>query len=195
MRKGIVMTRYWKLMLCLLIVLSATALASAQSLGDVARSERNKQKPQAARTYTNEDIPSVTIPKDEPKTSAAGTDASATDDKKDGEAKADKKDDEASSAEKQNQLNAEWKAKIAAQKAKVADIEREINLMQREQKLRVAVYYSDAGNRLRGDKQWTADQKKYDDDLAKRQKDLADANAKVDEARDTARKAGATSVE
>jgi hypothetical protein len=200
------MTRYCKLMLCMLIVLSATALASAQSLGDIARSERNKQKPQAARTYTNDDIPSVTIPKDEPKTPAAGTEANATDDKKDGEesagatetkdeAKIDKKGEEATSVEKQNQLNAEWKAKVAAQKAKVADIEREIDLMQREERLRVAVYYADAGNRLRDDKKWADDEKKYQDDLATRQKDLSEAKAKLSDARDAARKAGATSVE
>jgi len=204
------MTRYCRLMMCMLIVFAATALSSAQSLGDVARTERGKQKPQAARTYTNEDIPSVTTPKDEPKTAAA-TDAkgdSTAPDKTAGDVKAsttaetkpssangEKKKDDATSAEAQNKLNKEWTEKVAEEKANVADIEREINLMQREQKLRVAVYYSDAGNRLRDDKKWADDQRKYQDDLASRQKDLSDANAKLDEIRDAARKAGATSLE
>ena len=189
------MARYCRLLMCMLIVFAATALASAQSLGDVARTERGKQKPQAARTYTNDDIPSVATPKDEPRTAAtdAKTDSTARD--KASDANADKKKNDGTSAEKQNELNKEWTAKIAEEKANVAGIEREINLMQREQKLRFAVYYSDAGNRLRDDKKWADDQRQYQDDLASRQKDLADANAKLAETRDAARKAGATSFE
>jgi len=180
------MTRYWKLMLCMVIVLTATAIASAQSLGDVARKERSKQKPQAARTYTNEDIPSVEIPKEEPKADSAAPAADAT---------AEKKDGAKSPAEEKAALNDEWKKKVAAEKANIASIEREINLMEREEKVKATVYYADAGNRLRDNKDWTDQEQKYKDNLAARQKDLAAAKAKLDGVKESARKAGATSYE
>lgn len=190
------MSRKLKLLLCMMFVLGVTASVSAQSLGDVARKERTKQKPQSARTYTNEDIPSAEPPKEEPKpegtpvVGATDTSADKKDADKDAKAKLDK-----TAADKQAELNAAWKAKVADAKAQVATLEREINLMQREDRLRTAVYYSDAGNRLRDDKGWAEQEKKYQDDLAARQKDLSDAKQKVDQTIEAARKAGATSVE
>jgi len=191
-----------KIMFCIAMTLALAGMASAQSLGDVARKERTKQKPQAARTYTNEDIPSVTLPAEEPKTgdtkadskdgSAAPADANAADAKDASKTGAEKREAEKTDADKKAALNAQWKSKVASEKANVASIEREINLMQREERLRVAVYYSDAGNRLRDNKDWADQEKKYQDDLASRQKDLAAANAKLDAAREAARKAGAS---
>ena len=194
------MTRTCRLMLCMVFMLGLAASLSAQSLGDVARKERAKQKPQSAKTYTNEEIPGVEIPKEEPKaadaTAAASTVVGADADKKDGakDTKAAAKP-EKTDAEKQAALNAEWKAKVEESKKNVASIEREINLMQREEKLKVAVYYSDAGNRLRDDKAWAEQEKKYQDDLAARQKDLSGAKEKLNGVLDAAKKAGATSVE
>ena len=183
------MTRYWKLMLCMVIVLTATAIASAQSLGDVARKERSKQKPQAARTYTNEDIPSVSMSKEEAKPDNAAAAADANAEKKDGDKSA------KTPAEDKAALNAEWKKRVDSEKANVASIEREINLMEREEKVKVAVFYSDAGNRLRDSKDWANQEQKYQTDIAARQKDLAAAKTKLDTARESARKAGATSYE
>lgn len=183
------MTRYWKLMLCMVIVLTATAIASAQSLGDVARKERSKQKPQAARTYTNEDIPSVYVPKEEAKADDAAPAGDATAEKKDGDKPT------KSPAEEKAALNAEWKKKVDSEKTNIASIEREINLMEREEKVKAAVYYADAGNRLRNNKDWADQEQKYQGDLAARQKDLAAAKAKLDGVRESARKAGATSYE
>jgi hypothetical protein len=181
------MARYWKLMLCMVVVLIATTVASAQSLGDVARKERSKQKPQAARTYTNEEIPSADIPKEEPKDATAATaDANVGEEKKDAS-----KSGEKSVVETQKAKDAEWKSKVSDAKAAVASLEREINLMEREERLRVAVYYSDAGNRLRNSKDWDDQEQKYRDDLAARQKDLSSAKAKLDDTREAARKAGA----
>lgn len=191
------MSRKLKWLLCMMFVLGVTASVSAQSLGDVARKERTKQKPQSARTYTNEDIPSVETPKEEPKPESGTPVVGATNastDKKDANKDTKPKDDK-TAADKQAELNTAWKAKVADAKAQVATLEREINLMQREDRLRTAVYYNDAGNRLRDDKAWAEQEKKYQDDLAARQKDLASARQKVDEAREAARKAGATSVE
>ncbi len=178
------MTRYRNVLLCLVAMAAITGVAYAQSLGDVARKERSKPKPQAARVYTNDDIPSVDVSKED---SSALTAASISADKRDKKEK--------SSVEEQNALNAEWKARVAKQKADIADLEHELDLMQREEKLRVAVYYSDAGNRLRNSKDWDDQEKKYQADLTDKQKKLADAKAKLDSTLESARRAGATGYE
>lgn len=185
------MARYWKLLFCMVIVLAVTGFASAQSLGDIARKERAKPRPQAARVITNEDIPSVDVSKDEPKPVTGVTgDTTASGDNSEGAAEGKK-----SGVEEQNALNSEWKQKVAAEKSDVASLEREVDLMQREEKLRVAVYYSDAGNRLRNAKEWEDQERKYQADLANKQKSLAAAKEKLNSALESARKAGATGYE
>ena len=69
--------------------------------------------------------------------------------------------------------------------------ERELDVMQRENKLRTADYYGDAGTRLRDAKKFTDDDRKYQDDIAAKQKALDDAKTKLDQTREEARKAGA----
>ncbi len=158
-----------------LLLLAGAALAVAQSqapaLGDVARQERAKPKAQAAKTYTNEDIPSVTLPKDSATDKKDGDKAASADAK---DSTTDKKDAEKEPVSRDKEAAA-WKDKISGQKAKVADLEREINLMDREYKMRAAVFYSDAGARLRDDKKWADEERKYKDDLATKQKALAEA--------------------
>ena len=46
--------------------------------------------------------------------------------------------------------NDEWKQKIADQQGKIDLLSRELDVTQREYRLRAAAFYADAGNRLRG---------------------------------------------
>jgi hypothetical protein len=181
------MAHFRKLLVCLLFLVVAAGFTFAQSLGDVARKERSKPKTQAARVYTNDDIPSVDLSKEEAGPSKDATTESVSSETKD--------EDKKSGVEKQNALNEEWKNRVAKEKANVADIEHELDLMQREEKLRVAVYYSDAGNRLRDSKQWDDGQQKFQKDLADKQNKLSEAKAKLDATLEAARKAGATGYE
>jgi len=161
----------------LLILVSFAALASGQSLGDVARQQKGTPKKKAAKVYTNDDIPSVA-----PTPSASETPASST-------AKTQKKDAEATQEDSKKRAE-EYKARIAEAKTKVADLEREIDLMQREQKLRAAVYFSDAGNRLRDDKKWADEERRFSTSLAAKQSDLQVSKQKLEALQDEARKAG-----
>ena len=160
----------------LLILVSFAALASGQSLGDVARQQKGTPKKKAAKVYTNDDIPSVA-----PTPSASETPASST-------AKTQKKDAEATQDSKKRAED--YKARIASAKTKVADLEHEIDLMQREQKLRAAVYFSDAGNRLRDDKKWADEERRFSTSLAAKQSDLQVSKQKLEALQDEARKAG-----
>ncbi len=187
------MTRYWKSILCLVTVLTGSAILSAQSqpqsLGDVARQEKAKPKPQAARTYTNEDIPSIDPSKYEQPAEDAKADATAS------TAEGATAEKAKSPVEEQKALNSEWKKKVEDQKAAITGIEHEIDLMKREQRLKAAVFYADAGNKLRDNKQWLDDEQKFQADLSSRQKDLAAARTKLEDTREAARKAGATGYE
>lgn len=176
------MSRTCRWMLCFVVVIAATAMASAQSLGDVARQERAKQKPQSAKVITNDDIPSVDTPN-----SAAPTEKE--------DSAGDAKEGKSLSADEKIKEMQQWKDKIAAQDAKVKDLDREINLMERERKLREAVFYSDAGLRIRDEKKWGEDDRKYRDDLAARQKALGAERTKLDDMKTAARKAGVGGVD
>ncbi len=159
----------------------------AQSLGDAARELRKEKRPQAKRVITNEEIRSAG------QTSAPAAPAST---EKPAEPAADKDKDKdkgkpAVTAEEVAKLNAEWRAKVNDQKKVISQLEREIDVAQREYKLRAAVYYADAGNALRDSKKWAEDERKYQADMADKQKQLSDARQKLDQLQEDARKAGA----
>jgi hypothetical protein len=179
------MKQSWKHLVLAVIVMAATALASAQSLGETARKERTKQKPQAAKVITNDDIPSV----DTPRGVAAAADKKDDADGKD----ADKKKD-VSAEDKLKEMQA-WKAKLAAQDTKIKDLDHEINLMEREHKLREAVFYADAGTRVRDERMWFDQERKYQADLSTKQKALAAERNKLDDLKESARKSGVGGID
>lgn len=191
------MTRTWKLFIVLLAFFASSAIVSAQAppLGDVARKEKTKPKPQAARIYTNEDIPSIEPSKNDKAAATANSDLAASTAEGAAADKSAAKPEAKSPVESQKELNSEWKRKVEDQKAKVGNLQREIDLMQREQRLKSAVFYSDAGNKLRDNKQWLDDEQKFQADLTTRQKELAEAKTKLEDTREAARKAGATGYE
>ena len=154
-----------------------TGAAAQQSLGEVAR-ELRKDKKEPAKVYTNDNLPSGTP------ISVTGTLAPA-EKKTEGEAAA-----EPVPAEERKKAEADWRGKIAGQKKEVTQLERELDVMQRENKLRVAIFYSDAGNRLRDEKKYAEDDRKYQADLASKQQALGAARGKLDDLREQARKAG-----
>ncbi len=178
------MKLYWKWILCVTIAIGTTAEASAQEpLGDVARKERAKQKPQAAKVITNDDIPSVDTSKQ-----AAETKETAVD-KKDAAA-----DRPLTAEEKIKQLQ-EWRTKISTQEGKVQALDREIAQMERDYKIRMSNFYADLGMRLRDQNKWAEDEKKYHDDIAAKQKAREAERTKLDDLKEQARRAGVTGIE
>jgi len=195
------MKRWIGLMVGLVLMLASAAMS--QSLADTAKALRQEKKPSSTKVYTEDDLPSVPASKmaeeshsaeataanaEEAKEvsapDSAANEASATDEKKDDAAA---KEQEAKDKEAEAK---EWKSKVDDQQDQIKGLEKEVDLMQRENKLKLASYYGDAGNQLRDQKKWADEQQQYQTDLAAKQKELADAKAKLDDTREQARKSG-----
>lgn len=166
----------------------AVMVSAQESIADASRKAKSQKKPQATKVYTNDDIPSVVVPASE-KSPATGDITGEKEPAKPADAKAEKSDKDKDEKSGENKAE-QFKKAVADQKTKVADLERELNLMEREHQVRVAAYYADAGNQLRDSKKWFEDEKKYQDDLAARQKGLSDARDKLADLQESARKAG-----
>jgi hypothetical protein len=67
---------------------------------------------------------------------------------------------------------------------------RELDVAQREYRLRAAAMYADAGNRLRNQTSWDKEDAQYKQQIAQKQKALDDARQKLDAMQEEARHAG-----
>ena len=191
--------------LCSVAVILLAAVAAAQSVADVARQTRkqNAKKP-AAKVFTNDDLPtnapiSVTgqPPADADSAKPADTgDNTATAGKTDAaKADADKDkpktdEDKKTFAEKRDASIQQWKQRFAAQKEQISLLEREIDVMQREYRLRAAAYYADAGNALRNQAPWAQQDRDYREKLDLKQKKLDEAKQKLQDMQEQARREG-----
>ncbi len=183
------MKHLWKWTACAIVVFVATSLASAQeSLGDVARKERARPKPHAAKVITNDDIPSVDTSADSAKTDEKKAPEAAGDDKA-------KDKDKSLSAEEKIKLMETWKGKIAAQEATVKGLDQQVAQVDRDYKLRMSALYADLGNRLRDQAQWADDEKKFQDEMAAKQKERDAARSKLDDMKDQARHEGVEGID
>ncbi|MGA8069026.1 MAG: hypothetical protein WCA47_16980, partial [Terriglobales bacterium] len=86
----------------------------------------------------------------------------------------------------------EWKDKLDKQREKIESLNHELDLEQREYRLRAAAMYADAGNRLRNAVQWDKDDAQYKSDVDGKQKALEAARQELSEMQEQARKAGLT---
>jgi hypothetical protein len=183
-------------------MLVTLAGAQTESLGDYARGVRKDEKPASAKKYDNDNLPTSD------KISIVGnaTEATGTEDANaastSGENSAQPQDgatpstpaaqDAGKPADSSDvqKTNDDWKQKIAAQQGKVDLLTRELDVTQREYRLRAAAFYADAGNRLRNQGSWDKEDAQYKQDLAKKQKALDDAKKAADDLKEQARKAG-----
>lgn len=176
-----------------ILLLLGVSGAAAQSLGDYARAVRkNKAEPSStSRHYDNDNLPttdhlSVVGPAPAADSSAAPGPGNAN---ADPAAKAAAVDHAKAAAEQQEAAD-EWKKKLDKQQEKVDSLNHELDLDQREFRLRAAAQYSDAGNRLRNVAQWDKDNAQYKTDMDAKQKALNAAKQEFDQMQEEARKAG-----
>jgi hypothetical protein len=162
----------------LTLVLPATA---QQSLGEVARELRKDKKAPAAKVYTNENLPTNV---------AISVTGQVAPPEKPGTAKDKDKDTAVPTEDEIKKAEAAWRTRIAEQKKEISQLERELDVLQRENKLRAATFYADAGNRLRDPAKYAEDDRKYHAEIAAKQTALDAAKQKLDDMRETARKAG-----
>jgi hypothetical protein len=165
-----------------LAVLLGVGSAWSQSLGDYARTVRkNKVEPTtASRHFDNDNLPtndSLSVVGPPPAVEATKTTEAAA-------------ADPASAVADRQKAAEEWKQKIAIQQEKIDSLSRELDLEQREYRLRAAAMYGDAGARLRNAAQWDKDDAQYKSDVESKQKSLDAARQQLSELQEQARKEG-----
>jgi hypothetical protein len=169
-------------------MLTLPLAAQTESLGDYAREVRKEKakEPQATKKYTNDNLPRNDVlsvvgnAQEEPAQKAAGESA--------GNAGA-----KPASAEDRQKANDQWKKKISGQKDQISLMSRELDVLQREYRLRAAAFYADAGNRLRNAGAWDKEDAQYKKQIADKQKALDAAKQQLDDLQEQARKAGVPS--
>jgi hypothetical protein len=167
-----------------------------ESLGDYARNLRKDKKPTAPKTFDNDNLPASdklsVVGNARPADSQA---AETADQNQPGDKQADdsSKKPDSQSPEERQKANDDWKAKIASQKDKMDLLSRELDVVQREYKLRAAAMYADVGNRLRNSAEWDKEDAQYKQQIADKQKALDDAKQQMDDMQEQARKAGVPS--
>ncbi len=174
--------------------------AQAQSLGDVARSVRKGKTQQSPenRRYDNDNLPKtdhlsvVGPPVADNSTGAQSTDPGAAPDPSAQAAQNPAADPNLAAAERKR-VEDEWKSKIAAQKQKIDSLNHDLELTQREYRLRAVAMYSDAGNRLRNQAAWDKEDADFKKQLEEKQKAVDSAKEELDNLQEQARKAGASS--
>jgi hypothetical protein len=164
---------------------------AAQTIADRARDVRKDKRTTTAtdKVYTNESL-NLRAPAaiSEP-TSAGKKDAKKGDEAADGEEDA-AKEKELSPDEQKAKAAAEFKDKIEKAKGELTQLQRELDVAQRENRLRTAVYYADAGSKLRDERKFADDDRKIQADFADKQKKIGDLQQTLDKLRDGARRAG-----
>jgi hypothetical protein len=192
------------------------AMAQDAPLGDYARQARKQKdrKPAAGKTFDNDNLPradklsvvgqapaeNADAPATNSDTAAAGGDAKAApaagttpaDSAAGQTADAEKKPVEDEGAQKQKMYK-EWQAKIQVQQTQIDNMTHELDLTNREYRLRAAAFYADAGNRLRNSGSWDKEDAQFKEQLADKQKKLDDAKKQLEDLQEQARKAGVPS--
>jgi hypothetical protein len=194
--------------LSLLIAVFAVFVAGsqAQSLGEAARKARKeKAAPSPAqKVYTNENLPSgplsvATVNDEEkprPQENADGEAMPSEASPEAGAGSSERQQDGAATAADSSpggggkQDYSAWQTRIAEQKNKVQLLERELGVLEREYRLRIAVFYADAGTRLRDDRKFADGDRQYKSDLETKKSALAAAKQQLEDIREEARKAG-----
>lgn len=150
------------------LVISLGAICYSQSLGDVAREQRQKQeakKAQAApKVITNEDLP------EHPKSddSAAISQASS---------------ESAPSRPMGSKPAEQWKAEIAAQRRSVDDLQSQVD------RLNSSIHFA-PGNCVRNCVQWNENQIQKQDEVQRKRAELDQQKKKLEDMQEAARKEG-----
>lgn len=173
------------------------------SLADIARQQRAQHKSAAIMHVDNE-----TLKNSSGRLSTSGDDtnpsndqaAKTTDpgagkndsDKKSTDSKAsDSKDTERTATDKPK--GDDWNAKIDAKKKDIALMQRELDVLQREQRLRAAAYYADAGTQLRDPAKFAEESRAQQEQIDSKKQSLDAAQQKLEELQEQARKSGVKS--
>jgi len=197
----------------------SAAWAQNAPLGDYARQARkqkNKQPP-SVKSYDNDNLPhndKLSVVGEAPAETADASTTSSSGGEAAAEAKAaaaaanpaapssEKQEPAAQSASAEEKKSAEdekqkmlkdWQTKMQKAQAQVDELAKDLDLTNREYRLRAAAFYADAGNRLRNAGQWDKEDTQFKEQIADKQKKLDEAKQQLEDLREQARKAGVPS--
>ncbi len=162
--------------LAMLALLAFALPVAAQSLGEVAREQRNTPRPHAKHVYTNDDFPSVPPPPPPATDKATPADKGTT--PEGGNAQGDKPAPEDA-----------LQKKIKNLRTQIAELEKKVQGLQTEERERASAYYGDVGVELRQPEKWNTEMQQIRDDIAAAQKELADKRTELSDAEEQQRKA------
>jgi hypothetical protein len=154
---------------------------AAQSLGDIARAAR-KNKPEqtsASRHFDNDNLPTsdgLSVVGPPPEAEAKSAPAAAV-------------DPSVAVADRQKTAD-ELKEKLSKQQANIDSLNHELEIDQRELRLRAAALYADPNAKVRDPSAWDNEDTRLRTDADAKQKALDAARQGLDEIQDQARKAG-----
>ena len=170
-----------------------------QSLGDYARAVRKDKKPPTAKQFDNDNMPTndkLSVVGDSSAGAAGGDAAQNAANSGADTTPTPKADDKppaiqpGQSQEDRQRTYDTWKDRLAAQKAKMDLLSRELDVEQREYQLRAAAMYADAGNRLRSAGTWDKEDADYKKKIEEKKKAADAAKQELDDMQEDARKAG-----
>ena len=161
-------------------------LAAQQTLADRARELRQQKRTPSAseKVYTNESLNLRPAPSISEKPTDGKADAAKKSES--GEAE----EEEKSPDEQKAELAAKYRDDIQKAQGELTTLQRELDIATRENKLRIAQFYADAGNRLRDEKRFVEEQNKTLADIADKQKRIGEITSTLERLRGEARRAG-----
>ena len=199
-------TYVWMAATILASTLTLMAGAQSEPLGDYARAvrkEKKQEKMESAKRFDNDNLPKTDTLSVVGKTAdeSAPNSSDATSQATQDNAQPQKADESAKlreskpgePAKDRQKMYEDWKKKISTQQEQVNLLTREMDVMQREYRLRAAAFYADAGNRLRNAGSWDKEDIQYKQQLAEKQKTLDTAKEDLQDLKERARKAGVPS--
>ncbi|MFZ0285146.1 MAG: hypothetical protein WAL32_07935, partial [Terriglobales bacterium] len=147
------------------------------SLGSYARAVRKEKKPEApAKKWDNDNLPkgdSISVVGNGVTASADAAEGSPIGQSPAAESPADKLTVQPGQTQQQRQvIYDQWQQKINTQQSQVDLLQRELDVDQREYRVRAAAFYADAGDRLRNQTTWDKDDADYKQKIADKQKAL-----------------------
>jgi hypothetical protein len=190
-----------------LALLLCASLVQAQSLADAARRSQQHSKT-TAKVYTNDNLPkngTISVigaeppaaPPESEKATAEVKEASVANSTQSNPVVTDDKATSSSQAESSStadvdpaQRNAELQKNGAKMKENISMLEREIDVLNREYRLRAATFYADAGNSLRNPKQWADEQRDHESQMKEKQAALDTAKQKFADLQEQGRRVG-----
>src|SRR3954467_1704629 len=171
-----------RLLLVFSAMLLAATLACAQevSLGDAARAAREKKGGTSpnGKVYDNENLPrggnistttgdfaGVPTPPASKSKSSSATSTSASNSSAPSTSAKDKDGKDVSAEQAAKEQADEYRQKVDDAKKAISSLEHEIDIMNRENRLKAAAYYGDAGTKLRDGQKYQAEDQKQQETL------------------------------